>query len=145
AGIVTEDLRLIERVFYQFREIFQLQYTKAMKKLSFILAVFSVLTFAQEQSITLEHTINYAWENNLTIKHQQLQEQISAKEVEKTRANLFPTLGISAGQNFEFGSVINPATNSRETLDIQSSNIALSSNVDLFNWQNFERIKISKL
>lgn len=116
-----------------------------MKKLSFILFWFSMLTFAQEQSFTLEQAIDYAWENNLTIKDQQLQEQISAKEVEKTRANLLPTLGISAGQNFEFGSVINPATNSRETLDIQSSNIALSSNVDLFNWQNFERIKISKL
>lgn len=116
-----------------------------MKKISFILFLFSVLTFAQKQSFTLKQAIDYAWENNLTLKDYQLQEKISAKEVEKRRANLLPTLGVSAGQNFEFGSVINPATNSRETLDVQSSNIALSSNVDLFNWQNFERIKISKL
>ncbi|MBA5629229.1 TolC family protein [Moheibacter lacus] len=116
-----------------------------MNKLTIIFLFYCIVVAGQEQSFTLEQAINYAWENNLTIKDQQLQEQISAKEVEKTRSNLLPTLGISAGQNFEFGSVINPATNSRETLDIQSSNIALSSNVDLFNWQNFERIKIAKL
>ncbi len=62
-----------------------------MRKLSFVFLLFSILTIAQEQSFTLEQAINYAWGNNLTIKDQQLQEQISTKEIEKTRANLLPT------------------------------------------------------
>src|SRR5690606_30274735 len=105
----------------------------------------SIFSIAQERSFTLTQAIDYAWENNYSIKDQNLQNEISDKEVEKSYWNLLPTFGVDIGQNFEFGSVIDPSTNSRASIDVQSSNLSLGSNIDLFSWQNFIRIKVAKL
>lgn len=118
-----------------------------MKKIvsfCFSLFVFSNL-FAQKDNLTLEQAVNYAWENNLSLKDQNLQQNISKIEIEKNKSNFLPTLGFSSSYNFQSGSIIDPSTNTRNTLNVQSGNFALTTTVDLFNWQTIIRLKLTQL
>lgn len=118
-----------------------------MKKIvsfCFSLFVFSTL-FAQKESFTLEQAVNYAWENSIALKDQNLQDQVSKIEIEKSKSNFLPTLGFSSIYNFQSGSIIDPSTNTRNTLNVQSGNFALTTTVDLFNWQTIIRLKLTQL
>lgn len=118
-----------------------------MKKIiSFYFSLFIISNlFAQKDYLSLEQTVNYAWENNLSLKDQNLQQNISKIEIEKNKSNFLPTLGFSSGYNFQSGSIIDPSTNSRNTLNVQSGNFALTTSVDLFNWQTVIRLKLTQL
>jgi len=100
---------------------------------------------AQTQKITLEKAIQYSWENNLTIQDQNLQIEVSKIEIEKSKTNFLPSLGFTSSYNFQSGLIVDPTTNTRTTLNVQSGNFGLSTNVDLFNWQNILRLKLTKL
>ena len=118
-----------------------------MKKIvsfCFLLFVFSNL-FAQKDYLSLEQAVNYAWENNLSLKDQNLQDQVSKIEIEKSKSNFLPTLGFSSSYNFQSGSIIDPSTNTRNTLNIQSGNFALTTTVDLLNLQTIIRLKLTEL
>lgn len=118
-----------------------------MKKIvsfCFLLFIFSNL-FAQKDYLSLEQAVNYAWENNLSLKDQNLQNQVSKIEIEKSKSNFLPTLGFSSSYNFQSGSIIDPSTNTRNTLNIQSGNFALTTSIDLFNWQTMIRLKLTEL
>ncbi|MFV0140785.1 TolC family protein [Empedobacter falsenii] len=118
-----------------------------MKKIAsfcFSLFVFSNL-FAQKDYLSLEQAVNYAWENNLSLKDQNLQSEISKIEIEKSKSNFLPTLGFSSSYNFQSGSIIDPSTNTRNTLNVQSGNFALTTTVDLLNWQTIIRLKLTQL
>ena len=105
----------------------------------------SFFVFAQKDFFTLDQAVNYSWENSISLKDQKLQNEFSKIEIEKNKANFLPALGFSSSYNFQSGSIIDPATNSRNTLNIQSGNFALTTSVDLFNWQTVIRLKLSKL
>lgn len=109
---------------------------------TFYLSSFFVL--AQKQ-ISLEQAVNYAYENNLSLKDQNLQQDISKIEIEKSKSNFLPTLGFSSSYNFQSGSIIDPSTNTRNTLNVQSGNFVLITTVDLFNWQTIIRLKLTQL
>ena len=118
-----------------------------MKKIvsfCFSLFIFSNL-FAQKDYFSLEQAINYAWENNLSLKDQNLQQNISEIEIEKGKSNFLPALGFSSSYSFQSGSIIDPSTNNRNTLNVQSGNFALTTTVDLFNWQTIIRLKLTQL
>lgn len=100
--------------------------------------------FSQEV-FTLNEAVNYAWENSLSLKDQTLQEKVSKIEIEKSKSNFLPTLGFSSSYNFQSGSIIDPTTNTRNTLNIQSGNFALTTTVDLLNWQTIVRLKLTHL
>lgn len=113
----------------------------------FIFTFFIIVSnsFAQNDSFTLEQAVNYAWENSISLKDKSLQNEVSKIEIEKSKSNFLPTLAFSSSYNFQSGSIIDPATNNRNTLNIQSGNFALTTSVDLFNWQTIVRLKLSKL
>lgn len=118
-----------------------------MKKIvsfCFLLFIFSNL-FAQKDHLTLEQAVNYTWENNLSLKDQNLHQNISKIEIQKSKLFFLPTLGFSSSYNFQSGSIIDPSTNTRNTLNVQSGNFALTTNVDLFNWQTIIRLKLTQL
>ncbi|MGV0970670.1 TolC family protein [Empedobacter sp. ULE_I136] len=118
-----------------------------MKKIVCFCFIFLTVlnSFGQKDLFTLEQAVNYAWENSISLKDQGLQNEVSKIEIEKSKSNFLPTLAFSSSYNFQSGSIIDPATNNRNTLNIQSGNFALTTSVDLFNWQTIVRLKLSKL
>lgn len=117
---------------------------KKVVSFCFFLFIISNL-FAQKDHLSLEQAVNYAWENNLSLKDQNLQQSISKIEIEKSKSNFLPTLGFSSSYNFQSGSIIDPSTNNRNTLNVQSGNFDLTTTVDLFNWQTIIRLKLTQL
>src|SRR5690606_6752327 len=117
-----------------------------MKKIIFISLIFGNLTLsAQEKSWTLEECIEYALENDLALRETALNQDFYQKEITGAYGNLLPSAGLYADHQYNFGSVINPTTNTRVSSDIRSNSVNFSSNVELFNWGNFVRIKSAKL
>lgn len=117
-----------------------------MKQLITILLLFiSIYVVAQKKSWTLSDCIQYALENDLTIRETSLQTEIATKQITAAYGNLLPNANLYADHQYNFGSVIDPTTNARISSDIRSNSLSFSSNVELFNWGNFIRIQTAKL
>ncbi|WP_372744700.1 TolC family protein [Lutibacter sp.] len=111
------------------------------------------LNFAQEipsNSATkvwsLQDCIDYALENNLTVKNAALTKSIAEVDYNKTKSSRLPDLFGSASQSFSSGNAIDPITSDYETDQIHSTNVGISSSVTLFQGNQINnQIKQSKL
>ncbi|GAB5523809.1 MAG: TolC family protein [Roseivirga sp.] len=93
---------------------------------------FGALGQNTKQSWTLEECINYAWENNLTIRTNQLnqlQNEISLKE---SRFSRLPNLNGNGSVGKQFGRTINPNTNEFTNVDVLGGSVSLNSSVTLY-------------
>lgn len=117
-----------------------------MKKLIlFLLVIFSANIFAQE-SWTLEQCINYAIENNIQVKQQALNTQVSENNLKRSRLDLVPNLNGNIGRNYSFGRAVDPYTNEFNYENTYNDNYGISSSVALFKgFQKLNTIKQNKL
>ncbi len=104
---------------------------------------------AQEKKWTLRECVEYALENNITIKQSAL--EIENAEINRFDAfgNFLPTLNASASNFWNSGLVTNPITNTNETETFRSSNYGVSIGITLFNGlrnlKTFQRAKLNQL
>ena len=111
----------------------------------FLLVIFSVNIFAQE-SWTLEQCINYAIENNIQVKQQALNTQVSENTLKQSRLDLIPNLNANLGRNYSFGRAVDPYTNEFNYENTYNDNYGISSSVALFKgFQKLNAIKQKKL
>jgi outer membrane protein len=87
---------------------------------------------ATAQPWSLERCIQYAYENNLDIKQQQLESNISQTDVEVAKYSLLPDLNAGAGYNYNFGRSLDPFLNEIVTDPSTSNNFYVQSQVSLF-------------
>lgn len=117
-----------------------------MKKTLIIFTIINcILLQAQDKSWTLKECIQYAMENDLIIKETALNQEFHQKSVTGAYRQLLPSASLYADNQYNFGSVIDPTTNTRVSSDIRSNSFSFSTQVELFNWGNFVRIKSAKL
>lgn len=102
------------------------------KTLLFIAILVANYSFSQEPW-SLEQCINYALENNIQIKQQELNVRLSENQLTRSKFNSLPNLNVNGGHNYSFGRSTNFITNQKERIDIQSTNASISSQVTLFN------------
>jgi len=97
--------------------------------------------FSQE-SWSLEKCVNYAIENNIQIKQQELNARYSENTLTQSKATVLPSLNASASHNYSFGRSVDPYTNEFSSENSLSDNFSISSSVTLFNGlQNMNTIK----
>ena len=99
-----------------------------------VLLLFSGLVRAQDTTAvwSLDRCINYAYENNITIKRQMLNSKYQSNNLKQSKLNRLPDLNAQMGYSFNFGYtwIQQEATNvDRNT---QSFNSGIGSNVSLF-------------
>lgn len=117
-----------------------------MKKiLTIFTIIYCIFLQAQNKNWTLKECIQYAMENDLVIKETALDQKFHQKSVTGAYGQLLPSASLYADNQYNFGSVIDPTTNSRVSSDIRSNSFSFSTQVELFNWGNFIRIKTAKL
>lgn len=117
-----------------------------MKKFILLVGILgSNWAFAQQTIWSLEECISYALENDFLLKEKALNQDYYQKEIKGSYGNFLPNANFYADHQYNFGSVIDPTTNNRISSDIQSNSIQFSSQIELFNWGNFIRLKSSKL
>ncbi|OFX31235.1 MAG: hypothetical protein A2X08_04315 [Bacteroidetes bacterium GWA2_32_17] len=111
----------------------------------FALIIIDFNSYAQEKW-TLEKCINYAIENNIQIKMQDLSVKNYKQTNLKSKMSFLPNLNGSASQNYTLGRSIDPLTNQFAENNVNSNNFSLSSSITLFNgFQNVNTLKQSSL
>jgi outer membrane protein len=116
-------------------------------KLTIILfTVFGLATYAQAKKWTLQECVNYALENNITIKQTEL--DLQTAEINKNDAigNFLPNLSGRASHSWNIGLNQNITTGLLENLTTQFSSVGINGGIDIYNGlQNINRLHRSNL
>lgn len=106
-----------------------------MNRLIILLGLFgiNIFCFAQEKW-DLKKCVDYALENNISIKQQDIQAQIAELTYHQSDLSKFPNLNFSANLSMNTGRSIDRTTNLYTTQSVINNYFSLQSNVDLFNW-----------
>lgn len=100
---------------------------------------------AQNKVWTLEECVNYAIENNISIKQSELDIDIADQDLITAKGNFLPDLNANASQNWNFGSFIGQDGN-RVSRDSRGNSFGVNTGVSLFNgFRNTSVYKQAKL
>ena len=80
-----------------------------MKKMIFLMAACCCLSIHAQKKWTLDECINYAMENNLSLKLSKLKQQSAQEDVMQSKAALFPTLSANTNQGIGYSPFDNTA------------------------------------
>ncbi len=89
------------------------------------LVFFTVFVSFSQKKWSLQDCVNYALENNISVKRAQLNTKYSNEDVTIAKARLLPTVGANASQNL--------GVNSKYKRVNPSNNFGISASVDLYN------------
>lgn len=108
-----------------------------MQKILTLILSFSALSIislsAQEGPWTLEDCINYAMENNISIKQTELNTHYNENLLNQAKQSRFPNLNARSNYNYSFGRSLDQTSYEFKTEDQHYVGINLSSSVTLFN------------
>lgn len=102
-----------------------------------IIAGFLFLTASQVQAQEkwdLQKCVNYALQNNISVKQADLQARFAALDYKQARLNIYPNIGFSTNLGVNSGRNQNPANFDLVTETFLSHGYSLQAGVDLFNW-----------
>lgn len=102
------------------------------KIVSILALVLFINANAQNKKWTLQECVNYALDNNISIKQQELSKELVEEDITIAKGNFYPSLNSSASQNWNFGSFID-INGGRVSRDTRSNSFGLNSNVTLYN------------
>lgn len=102
--------------------------------------------YSQEKVWSLQDCINYALENNIQIKQQDIQTRYQKNALDLSKFRLLPSVNGSASHNYSFGRALDQTTYEyTDNQTVLSDNFYLGSSVILFNGlQNQNNIRKSK-
>lgn len=86
-----------------------------------------------QTTFTLEECINYAWENNLSVRNNQLSQLNNEIALKQSKMALLPSLGAGGSVGKSFGRSIDPVSNSFVSRDFTTGNLQASSSITLYN------------
>jgi outer membrane protein len=117
--------------------------------LKYITLLFLILlgnkSFAQ-QNWTLQQCIEHAMKNNLQVRIAVLNNELNQANLKQSKANVLPNLNFGANNTYNFGKTIDRFTNQFANTRVQSVNLGLQSQWNLFNGlQNYHTIKQNEI
>ena len=103
--------------------------------LSFFTAIlFFVQTTHAQEKWSLERCINYAHENNIELKQQELNAEMNEHSYKQSYLNMLPTANAGVSENISFGRALDETTYEfTENETVISGNLNLSTSLTLFN------------
>ncbi|HRO69501.1 MAG TPA: TolC family protein [Chitinophagaceae bacterium] len=82
----------------------------------------------------LSKCVEYALENNISVRQADVQARIVALTYEQSKLSQYPSIFLQNSSGYQFGRSIDPSTNEFTNERILFANHALNVNLDLFNW-----------
>lgn len=125
-----------------------------MKKGLLILAAMMSLSVSAQQKWTLKDCIDYALQNNITLKQAQLTKQTATETRKQSQATLFPSLSASTNQSFGyrpwlssgFTTVTNGTVNNKVNKTYYNGTYGINASWTVWNGnQNHNQVKLNKL
>ncbi|MFT6826791.1 MAG: outer membrane protein [Roseivirga sp.] len=92
-----------------------------------------ISSYGQDKSWTLVECVNYAWENNLTVRSSELTQLNNEIALKESQFAMLPNLSGNGNIGKSFGRSIDPSTNSFNSVDFVNGSFSLSSSVTLSN------------
>ncbi len=110
--------------------------------LSFFLIPF--ILFAQTtDKWDLQRCVDYAMQNNISVKQADVQLRIAHLQTELSNAQTIPTLAFNTQAGYNFGRSIDPTTNQYTTSSVFFQSYGLQAGITLFNFFNIKNSKLS--
>lgn len=97
-----------------------------------VVLLFSFTVSSQNKKWTLRECVDYALENNITVKQTALNNELSDQDLVIAKGNFLPDLRGNASQNWNFGSFIGQNGN-RVSRDSRGNSFGLNTGVTIFN------------
>jgi len=123
-----------------------------MKKTSLSRALFvfvfflSLTTNAQIRKWTLQECVEYALQNNISIKQTELDNQLSEIDKKDAFGNFLPSINGSASHSWNIGLNQNITTGLLENQTVQFTSVGLNAGIDIYKGlQNVNRLKRARL
>ena len=108
--------------------------------------VFLVSILNAQEKWSLETCINYALENNIQIKQQELNASVQQNQLTQSKIDLAPNLNGSLSRNLSFGRSVDAYTNAFTEEKTVTDNYSINSQVTLFKgFQKINTIKKNEL
>jgi len=104
----------------------------------------TILT-AQIEKWDLQRAVDYAMQNNISVKQSDVQARIAALQTKLARAASIPNLNLNTSAGFQFGRTIDPTTNLYVNQNTFFQSYSLQTNVTLFNFFNLQNQKKAAL
>lgn len=106
-----------------------------MKSAFILLTCFSLLSLQAkaQEAWSLQKCIEYALENNISVKQNELNADLAKENYNQSIANMAPSLNAGASHSYNWGQRIDPFTNTFATNRVRSNNLYISSQVTLFS------------
>ena len=87
-----------------------------------------------QEKWTLQKCVEYALENNISIKQQEVQADVSAINYKQSKLSRIPNANFSNNEGYRFGKSQNPSTGILESQNFFQVGMQLQTSVDIFNW-----------
>lgn len=117
---------------------------KLLNYFIFILLLFFPL-LGKAQQLTLDNCFELGNKNHPDFKIQYLKIEHKKASKRSVGSHFLPEVGISASHAYNFGSSINPSSNSREPSNIQSDNFSIDFRANLIDFSQWKETTIQNL
>ncbi|MDQ6845560.1 MAG: TolC family protein, partial [Bacteroidota bacterium] len=87
-----------------------------------------------QEKWSLQKCVQYALDNNLTIKQQGVQAELSGITYKQSKLSKIPSANFSNNEGYRFGKSQNPSTGILESQNFFQVGLQFQSNVEIFNW-----------
>nr|MDA3780698.1 TolC family protein [Bacteroidales bacterium] len=100
-------------------------------------------TLKSQEIWSLEKCIEYAHNNNIQLKQQELNTKVNSNDYLQSKLNILPQINAAASNNYSFGRALDESTYEfTDDQTVQSSNFSLNASADLFKgFQNKNTIQ----
>ncbi len=110
------------------------------------LSFFLLNISGQDRAWTYSECLDYALENNLSVKRSELDVEMDEVNLKQSKADMYPTFNVGGGYGINWGRSIDPTTNLFISQKIQSMGIQSGSSIMVFaGLQKLNTIKQNKL
>lgn len=119
-----------------------------MKPFSIIILIYFVIfsNVSAQDEWSLERCIERAISENLNIKRQKLNKNLSEKNLKQSRFSLLPSLNTYVTQGYNFGRSVDPFTDAFTQQNVETGNMSIVTGITLFHgFQKINTIRKNKL
>lgn len=119
------------------------------KSIIIFFLIIGIASQAQQKKWTLNECVQYALENNISVKQSELDIQLADVEKLTAKGNFIPSINVSSGVSENTGLSFNPVTNNAQTTTFLSTSGSINLGYTLFdglrNFRQLQRANISRL
>jgi outer membrane protein len=105
---------------------------------SFLLSTCFINAADAQEKWDLRRCVDYAMQNNLTVKQQEVQTQVTALSEKQAKVAVYPNASFTSNTGLQFGRSVDPTTNQFTTNQLLFQGFNLNAEVAIYNWKRIK-------